>query len=459
MLLSSFDPSNPNQSITLTATITSGITTEPTGTVTFVDGTVAIGTSSLNGRGVATFSTSNLSLGTHELTAVYSGDGNFAGSTSVVLSQLVQQGSTNTTLNSSANPSALDRSITLTATVSSGGATVPTGSVKFEDGNATLGTSSLNGVAAAYLSIAILAAGTHSITAVYSGDTNYAPATSSVLSQIVQRANSSVSLSMTPAAANLNQSVAFSVNVTPAVAGTPTGTIALLDGSNQIGTSALSGSGAATFFVATLSAGSHVISATYSGDSNFNSSASTAAILMVTAPDFSLAAAPAALSVASGNSAQSNITINPLGGLNPSGVTLTCSISPSPNPAPSCTIGPVSMVNDTGTATLNISTVGIQANLRMPPKKNHSGAFLGFALLFPAILLSGGGLNKSIRRKLFGLLLLSGCLLQIGCGATGQTNQASKNSLTTPPGTYTVTIKGAASANLQHSTSISLTVQ
>jgi hypothetical protein len=372
---------------------------------------------------------------------------------------VVQQGSTNTALASSANPSTLDQSITLTASVSSGGATVPTGSVKFEDGTTTLGTSSLNGVGAASISITTLAAGAHSITAFYSGDANFAPATSTALSQIVQKANTSVALSMTPTSANLNQSIAFTVSVTPVVAGTPTGTVAVLDGTTQIGTSVLGGSEIATLSISTLSAGSHVISATYSGDGNFNSSASTTANLVVTAPDFGLVAAPLALSVVPGNSAQANITINPVGGLNPSAVTLTCSISPSPSPAPACSIAAVSVVNNTGTSILTVTTTGTQANLATPGWRNRSRTLIALGLLFPAMLLSGAGLNKASRRKLFCFLLLSGCLLHMGCGAAGQPNQAPMGSLITPPGTYIVSITGSADATLRHATSVSLTVQ
>jgi hypothetical protein len=70
-------------SVTFTATVTqnpgSGV---PTGTVTFMDGSTALGTGTLNGAGVATFSTATLALGAHSVTAVYSGDNNNAGSTS-----------------------------------------------------------------------------------------------------------------------------------------------------------------------------------------------------------------------------------------------------------------------------------------------------------------------------------------------------------------------------------------
>jgi hypothetical protein len=91
VLASSLNPSAPGQAATFTATVSavSPATGTPTGTVTFNDGTTMLGTAILSG-GRATFSTSTLSTGTHSITAAYSGDTNFGGSTSLVLVQTVQ---------------------------------------------------------------------------------------------------------------------------------------------------------------------------------------------------------------------------------------------------------------------------------------------------------------------------------------------------------------------------------
>jgi hypothetical protein len=55
-----------------------------TGTVTFYNGTTSIGTGTLS-AGTATLATSFITAGTQSLTAVYSGDGTYATSTSSVL--------------------------------------------------------------------------------------------------------------------------------------------------------------------------------------------------------------------------------------------------------------------------------------------------------------------------------------------------------------------------------------
>jgi hypothetical protein len=60
----------------------------PSGSVTFKDGSFTLGTVSLSGS-KAVFSTFKLSVGTHSITAVYDGDGNFNGSASSVLPQKI----------------------------------------------------------------------------------------------------------------------------------------------------------------------------------------------------------------------------------------------------------------------------------------------------------------------------------------------------------------------------------
>ena len=85
---SSHNPSSFNQSVTFTATVT-GTGSEPTGVVTFLDGSNNIGTGMLV-NGLATISSFSLAIGSHSITAVYGGDSNFAGSTAT-WSQTVTQ--------------------------------------------------------------------------------------------------------------------------------------------------------------------------------------------------------------------------------------------------------------------------------------------------------------------------------------------------------------------------------
>jgi hypothetical protein len=88
MLVSSLNPSNFGQAVKFTVTVT-GSSGTPTGTVTFNDGGVAIGSAALVG-GVASFTTASLKTGVHSITAAYGGSGStFNPSTSAALTQTV----------------------------------------------------------------------------------------------------------------------------------------------------------------------------------------------------------------------------------------------------------------------------------------------------------------------------------------------------------------------------------
>ena len=117
-------PASPSaaQQVTLTATVSvnSPGAGTPTGTITFKDGSTTLGTAALsttNGVTSATFTTATFAVGTHSITASYSGDGNDL-SSSGTFSQVVNKDTTTTTLASSVAPSVFGQSVTFTATVS-----------------------------------------------------------------------------------------------------------------------------------------------------------------------------------------------------------------------------------------------------------------------------------------------------------------------------------------------------
>ena len=121
---------------------------------------------------------SSLAVAGHTVTAVYSGDSNFTGSdnTASPLTQTVNQASTTTAVASSANPSVFGQSVTFTATVSAvaPGAGARTGTVQFViDGSAFGSPVSLSGGTAVSGAISSLAVAGYTVTAVYSGDSNF----------------------------------------------------------------------------------------------------------------------------------------------------------------------------------------------------------------------------------------------------------------------------------------------
>jgi Bacterial Ig-like domain (group 3)/FG-GAP-like repeat len=183
VLTTSGSPSFVGQPVTFTATVTPNHGTIPDGElVTFFDGMTEIGTGTTT-SGVATFTTSSLTLKTHTIKGTYPGDAVFQSSTGSV-TQVVEGYPTTTTLSSSPNPSQFGQAVTFTAQVTSTGP-VPTGKVKFLDGTTTLGAAVLSG-GTAKITKSTLAVGTHPITAQYLGDAVSDKSTSSVVNQVVQ---------------------------------------------------------------------------------------------------------------------------------------------------------------------------------------------------------------------------------------------------------------------------------
>ncbi len=128
-MTSSLNPSIYGNSVTFTATVPAVGTSAPTGTVSFLDGATTIGTGTLAGNpGVANFTTSTLSVGTHPITAAYAGDSKNGASTSLPVSQVVNQTSTATTVTAAPSPGIAGGPETITATVKlTSGAGTPTG--------------------------------------------------------------------------------------------------------------------------------------------------------------------------------------------------------------------------------------------------------------------------------------------------------------------------------------------
>jgi len=276
-------PGNPSvfgQPVTFMATVSAVAPAPgtPTGTLTFLEGGNPIGTAPLGG-GVATFTTSALSVGNHTITTFYNGDGNFNGGSGSLIGnpQIVNKANTTTTVTSALNPSAIGQPVTFTATVfaASLGAGTPTGTVTFLDGANSIGTAPLGGGVANFTTSA-LSVGNHTITTSYSGNGNLNGSTGSLTGnpQVVNKGNTSTTVTTSLNPSVFGQPVTFTATVSPVGSGvgTPTGSVTFLDGGNSLGTANLGSGGVATFTTSALAGGSHTITASYNGDGNFNGS-------------------------------------------------------------------------------------------------------------------------------------------------------------------------------------------
>jgi hypothetical protein len=296
LVVAPVSPTVFGQSVALTSTVAAvapggGV---PTGSVTFLDGATSLGSGALNGAGVATASTTTLAVGTHSLTANYAATTNYNASTSSpAISFVVNKASTTaSTPTSTPNPSVFGQSVTFSSTVSvtAPGAGTPTGSITFKEGATTICTGTI-AAGTASCSTSTLAVGAHSVTATYDGDTNFlASSASAALTHNVNKANSAGALATSVSPSAFGNSVTFTVTLSATApgAGTPGGTVTFLDNSIAIGsctgvpvsaavaTCTLSGASA-------LSTGTHPITASYSGDANFNTSTSNSVSQVVTA--------------------------------------------------------------------------------------------------------------------------------------------------------------------------------
>lgn len=240
------------------------------GSVTFKDGTVTLGTSPVT-NGVAEFSTSTLSLGQHAITAVFSGSGKKNESTSSVLTQTVETATPQITLTSSLTTSGYGQPVIFSATVSSS-LGKPSGKVTFYDGTKALGTTPLTG-GTAHLTVTTLTVGAHSITAMYSGDATFNPATSSPVTLVVNSAKTTVTVSSSKNPSLPGRSFTLTAIISTPY-GTPTGTITFSDTSQTLGVSkAVNGKASLKTYYCVH--GTHYITATYSEDANYTGSASS----------------------------------------------------------------------------------------------------------------------------------------------------------------------------------------
>ena len=275
---SSTNPSTFGGSTTLSATVTAdhlGSAT-PTGSVTFKNGSTSLGTVQLSG-GSASLPISTLPGGNDSITAVYNGDTNFTGGSSLAISQTVNAQGTMTMLSiPSGGQTVFGQSVTFDVTVSpdTAGGLAPGGTVTLSlaagspGGAEALGTFPVTG-GSATIPVALHDLGTLQVEAVYNGDGNYAPSDSTDVSQTVVQDGSSaaVTTSGSPSALDVPVVLTARVNALAPGSGTPTGQVTFMDGTSPLGTKTLTG-GTATL-TTTFAGGGHSITVMYGGDSNF----------------------------------------------------------------------------------------------------------------------------------------------------------------------------------------------
>ncbi len=450
--------------------------TSVTGSVTFFDGSLPLGSASISPAGHAVLTASTLAVGPHTLTASYSGSSVIAPSASAPVTEQIVLNPTALQLAVPAHSIAF-APITLTARVSSSTtstrintpvcspACAPVSVTFFANGPAgasTLGIVPVDASGGASLTISP-AAGTYTISAAFSGSPLFAASTSATATLNVTPASTVLTLTANPNPVYQHGTVTLSAALSApgAPASALTGNITFLEGSTTLGTATLAG--AQSFFYTPQSVGSHTLTAVFSGDASL-SGASASVTLTVLASDFSLSVKDTTLTIATTHHAPTTVSINATGALADL-IDLTCANLPQ---NAHCTFSPAThdlTAQNASTGTLTVDTDALlnYAADRAPASPSGGSGTVAAALLalaIPTTLLAGmtrlrrrgrGSPRIVLPHLLAGLLLCAAAVTLSGCSGLYPPHVT--------PGTYTVTVTGhARSSGIEHSAPLTLVV-
>ena len=287
----------------------SGLPAGATGTVTFTSGGSTLCVAPLPATSCAT--SMSLAPGAYPVTATYSGDTNYAGTSALGASFSVTRADTSMTESASPASIAYGSQDTLSVAGLPGGAT---GTVTFASGGSTLCVATLS--ATSCQTATTLAAGVYAVTATYSGDSDYKGTVATGASFTVTKTDPTFTESAAPASVPYGTADTLSTTGLP---GDATGTVTFTSGGATLCVATLPTTSCDTS--TTLSPGTYPVTATYSGDGNYNSETATGASFDVTRADNSMieSASPATI----GYGAQDTLSVAGLPGAATGAVTFT----------------------------------------------------------------------------------------------------------------------------------------
>ncbi len=359
-----------------------------------------LGTVNLDGSGSAMFATSQLSLGTNIITAIYSGNAGSAGSISNGISEVINSTvATTTTLTVSPNPANAGHAVTLTATI----APIPTGS--------PLGS----------------------------------------VTFCLAESNDAVRMAASRRRANGSGRAGHGASATPAEQ-------SICGSGTSLNSADVDSTGTATFTSSSLSSGSLILTAVYSGNAGSDGSTSDP-VTEVINPAFTVTASQTPFDVGEDGSVQIPVDVPPLGGSFTNVVTLSATGLP---PGATATFNPATVTPGSAGAQTVMTVVlagGKSSASRMPsaPPAGPAGRIAG---VFAALCLMAGilaaGSRAPVRRRLAALVIffaaVSGSVLLLSACSGGFADGA-----VTPKGAFVITVTGT-SGPLQASTTVNLVV-
>ncbi|OQQ23577.1 hypothetical protein A6411_23345 [Prescottella equi] len=262
------------QSVTLTATVTGAAQGNA---VEFYDGATKLGEGPINASGVATYAWTPTTAGARSLTAKFAGTAIANSSQSAVQNVQVNAPVTTGTTVSVPGTAVTGTPVTLSASVTPANAV---GTVQFKDNGASVGAPVTVTAGQATLPHAFTTAGAHSITADFVAGSGFV--NSSAPAQTVTVNAPTTTTLQVPASATTGAPVTFSVSVMPVNAA---GTVQFKDNGTAIGSPVAVAAGQASVQHTFGAAGSHSITAEFSGGPGFASSAAAAQTVTVADPD------------------------------------------------------------------------------------------------------------------------------------------------------------------------------
>jgi len=395
-----------------------------------------------------------LSIGTQTLSVIFTANDttDYTTATQSVSLNIGQITPTITFLQPSAITYGNSLSGVLMVTAKNGSATIP--------GTFTYTAARAGGSALPVTSATVLAAGTYTLTAIFTptDTTTYKVASASV-SLTANQAVSVTTLSSSQVSAFTSNPVTFTAIVTSA-AGTPTGSVTFFDGTTPLGTATLV-SGSAAYTSSSLDTGTHSITAVYNGNADL--APSTSGLVSEVLQNFTLtlslrggSGSGGTATAAPGGQAVYDFVVAPVTGTGFPGP-VTMSVTGGLPPGATATFTPdVIPANATSTPVTMTVTLPATAAARPMGLPFRSAPLAALGLL---LLPFAGRLRKASRKLGRGaglalalLISIVGIAAMTGCGGkpSGYFGQA--------PQSYTITVT-ATSGNLTHSTTVTLNVQ
>ncbi len=392
-----------------------------TGTVTFTDaasaGAVSSGPVTMGSGSTAEWVPTTLSVGSHSISASYSGDPSFnASSSTTPLNFTITKAIPGAQLSVSTALVARGQSVTLQVIVGVSSSPAPTGTATFYLGNTVLGTAAVTQTTVTYpfinsaatLTVTTLPVGTDSITAQYSGDTNYAAATSNPVQVTVTQQPAGILTASANASSLLpTQDLTVTANVA-GVSGqpAPTGFIGLYaggpGGTYSSSCTLVNGSCSYDFGSNYWSPGTVTVNVGYSGDLTYAASSTVVAVTMLNMFTMTVTNSVSfAAGATTGNT--SALTVTPVNGFT-GPVYFACTIAyypPGAQHLPTCSVPPSTSVNGPNAVT-SAMTINSTATTTISQAEeiNRPRWLAAQSLTFVAgILVVGWPLRRRVRKS------------------------------------------------------------